>query len=98
MYEPFVFEGIDVNIKDYLFDIWTIVFEGIDVNIKDYLFDVWTIVFAGIDVNIKDYAGWTPLHEACNRGNLHCVQELLNFVPAKTMEYYLDQGKHCITT
>ncbi|XP_071476464.1 uncharacterized protein [Diadema antillarum] len=34
-----------------------------------------------IDVNAQDNAGWTPLHEACNHGNIQCMQELLNFRP-----------------
>ena len=42
---------------------------------------------------MKDNAGWTPLHEACNHGNIQCVQELLKFVPAKTMEHYFKKGK-----
>ena len=43
-------------------------------------------------MNMKDNAGWTPLHEACNHGSVQCVQELLKFVPAKTMEHYFKKG------
>lgn len=46
---------------------------------------------------MKDNAGWTPLHEACNHGSIHCVQELLKFVPAKTMEHYFKKGKACLS-
>ena len=50
-------------------------------------------IHVGVDVNMKDNAGWTPLHEACNHGSVQCVQELLKFVPAKTMEHYFKKGK-----
>lgn len=46
----------------------------------------------GVDVNTCDNAGWSPLHEACNLGHLEIVRELLNFVPAKTMDHFLGQG------
>ena len=49
-------------------------------------------LFLGIDVNIKDNAGWTPLHEACNHGNIECVKELLRFVPSKTVDAYFSPG------
>jgi len=29
-------------------------------------------------VNCTDYAGWTPLHEACNQGNLEIVKLLID--------------------
>ena len=35
------------------------------------------LLAAGGDANSTDYAGWTPLHEACNHGNLESVRELL---------------------
>ena len=28
-------------------------------------------------VNVRDLAGWTPLHEACNQGNLDIVKILI---------------------
>ncbi|KAK3794511.1 hypothetical protein RRG08_003662 [Elysia crispata] len=34
-----------------------------------------------VEVNIQDAIGWTPLHEACNHGNLRCVELLLQYVP-----------------
>jgi len=30
-----------------------------------------------VDVNVKDFAGWSPLHEACNKGNLEMVKLLI---------------------
>lgn len=35
------------------------------------------LLAAGVDANCTDHAGWTPLHEACNHGNMECVRELL---------------------
>lgn len=35
------------------------------------------LLAAGADANITDHAGWTPLHEACNHGNVSCLRELL---------------------
>ena len=32
---------------------------------------------ADYDVNVKDNAGYTPLHEACNRGHLDIAQVIL---------------------
>ncbi|KAL5017352.1 hypothetical protein ScPMuIL_006941 [Solemya velum] len=61
-----------------------------DINKLDELLEV-----PGIDVNIKDNAGWTPLHEACNHGNLQCVTKLLNFVPAKNMEHLAQDSGSC---
>ncbi|XP_052106398.1 SMC5-SMC6 complex localization factor protein 1-like [Mytilus californianus] len=46
----------------------------------------------GVDVNIQDNAGWTPMHEACNHGRVQCVEELLHFVPAKTVDHYFSTG------
>ncbi|XP_028396423.1 uncharacterized protein LOC114520372 [Dendronephthya gigantea] len=32
-----------------------------------------------VDVNETDNAGWTALHEACNRGHLRCVKKILRY-------------------
>uniref|UniRef100_A0A7R9ZND9 BTB domain-containing protein n=1 Tax=Craspedostauros australis TaxID=1486917 RepID=A0A7R9ZND9_9STRA len=32
----------------------------------------------GVDINkVKDYIGWTPLHEACRKGQLECIESLI---------------------
>uniref|UniRef100_H2YSY9 Uncharacterized protein n=1 Tax=Ciona savignyi TaxID=51511 RepID=H2YSY9_CIOSA len=31
----------------------------------------------GVDPNARDNAGWTPISEACNRGHVDCVRQLL---------------------
>ncbi|XP_067678312.1 uncharacterized protein [Haliotis asinina] len=49
----------------------------------------------GVDVNARDHAGWTPLHEACNKGNVECVDLLLKYVPARTMDSYLNKNQPC---
>ncbi|XP_061166065.1 SMC5-SMC6 complex localization factor protein 1-like [Saccostrea echinata] len=46
----------------------------------------------GVDINTSDNAGWSPLHEACNFGHVEIVKELLNFVPAKTMDHFFSPG------
>lgn len=57
---------------------------------------VWNSLL-GVDVNTCDNAGWSPLHEACNLGHLEIVRELLNFIPAKTMDHFLGQGnRYCV--
>ena len=33
----------------------------------------------GADPNVQDNAEWSPLHEACNRGNLSVVKVLKEF-------------------
>ena len=45
--------------------------------IKNDAVKVKQLLAAGGDANSTDYAGWTPLHEACNHGNLESVRELL---------------------
>lgn len=45
--------------------------------IKNDALKVKQLLAAGGDANSTDYAGWTPLHEACNHGNLESVRELL---------------------
>ena len=45
--------------------------------IKNEAVKVKQLLAAGADANITDHAGWTPLHEACNHGNVECVRELL---------------------
>ena len=50
------------------------------------------LVSAGIEVNVKDYAGWTPLHEACNHGNIEAVTELLKYRPPKTIDSYFSKS------
>ncbi|CAB4009329.1 SMC5-SMC6 complex localization factor 1-like [Paramuricea clavata] len=32
-----------------------------------------------LDVNMTDHAGWTALHEACNRGYVQCVKKILQY-------------------
>ncbi|XP_046578028.1 LOW QUALITY PROTEIN: uncharacterized protein LOC124285806 [Haliotis rubra] len=49
----------------------------------------------GVDVNAPDHAGWTPLHEACNKGHVECVDLLLKYVPARTMDSYLSKNQPC---
>ena len=35
------------------------------------------LVGEGANPNTRDHAGWTPLHEACQHGNLGAVEALL---------------------
>uniref|UniRef100_UPI00398F206B SMC5-SMC6 complex localization factor protein 1 n=1 Tax=Pristiophorus japonicus TaxID=55135 RepID=UPI00398F206B len=35
----------------------------------------------GIDINVNDHASWTLLDDACNHGNICCVQEILHLCP-----------------
>lgn len=37
-----------------------------------------------VDVNVLDNARWSPLHEACNHGNVECVKALLEYKPVIT--------------
>lgn len=37
------------------------------------------IIAEKIDVNSQDHAGWAPLHEACNNGNIEIAQLLLQY-------------------
>lgn len=34
------------------------------------------------------------MHEACNHGRVQCVEELLHFVPAKTVDHYFSTGNY----
>ncbi len=34
-------------------------------------------VFQGCSVKVRDHAGWTPLHEVCNRGYLEIAELLI---------------------
>ena len=52
------------------------------------------IYLTGIDVNSKDNAGWTPLHEACNKGHIECVKELLSYRPRSIISYF-QKGHVC---
>ncbi|KAK6991205.1 hypothetical protein BgiMline_014560 [Biomphalaria glabrata] len=48
------------------------------------------LLIPGVNVNLKDNAGWTPLHEACNRGNLDCVCLLLRHSPLSELDSKTD--------
>ena len=53
------------------------------------------LLAAGADANITDHAGWTPLHEACNHGNVECVRELLK-ARQPVCEINPEDGKHLL--
>lgn len=40
---------------------------------------IYCLESSDFNVNAKDNAGYTPLHEACNRGHLDIAQVLLFF-------------------
>ncbi|XP_050401967.1 SMC5-SMC6 complex localization factor protein 1 [Patella vulgata] len=46
----------------------------------------------GINVNAADNYGWSPLHEACNHGNIECAELLLKYSPMKTVDSYFSPG------
>ncbi|KAK6188092.1 hypothetical protein SNE40_004350 [Patella caerulea] len=46
----------------------------------------------GINVNATDNYGWSPLHEACNHGNIECAELLLKYSPMKTVDSYFSPG------
>lgn len=48
------------------------------------------LALPGTDINVKDHAGWTPLHEACNRGSTECVEALLHHRPAPVLNNQVD--------
>ena len=54
----------------------------------------------GADPNVQDNAEWSPLHEACNRGNLSVVKVLkefgadLNLMGFGRGNYYLNHLNH----
>ena len=53
----------------------------------------------GADPNVQDNAEWSPLHEACNRGNLSVVKVLkefgadLNLMGFGRGNYYLNHSR-----
>ena len=44
---------------------------------------VQMLAVPGVEPNARDNVGWTPLSEACNRGHVDCVRELLR-LPLKS--------------